>query len=182
MANNSADRKESYPAITEAGLPEKVLFSSRPAVLILFAILTAFFAWQAVQIKPDASFDKLIPQQHSFIENMNRHKKDLAGSGSGSAIKVSVAVAEGDIFAEEFLQTVSEIADEIFYIEGVNKNGMLSLWSPNVRWTQVTEEGFDAGSVIPPEYDGSEESLKQVRTNVHRAGEVFRVHAPGGPV
>ncbi len=175
MDNNSTDQKETYPAIEAGGLPAKILFSFRPAVLCLFALLTVFFAWQAVQIQPDASFDKLIPQQHPFIKNMNRHKKDLAASGA--SIKVSVEAIEGDIYTEEFLQTVSDIADEIFYIDGVNKNGMLNLWSPNVRWTQVTEEGFEAGSVIPPEYDGSEDSLKKVRTNVVRAGEVGRLVA-----
>ncbi|MGI9284389.1 MAG: hypothetical protein ACR2P1_03305, partial [Pseudomonadales bacterium] len=72
-SQHNADPKLSYTALKEAGLPEKLLFSFRPVVLVLFSVLTIFFAWQATQIKPDASFDKLIPQQHSFIKNMNRH-------------------------------------------------------------------------------------------------------------
>ena len=106
---------------------------------------------------------------------MNAHAKDL--QAGGASLKVSVAVREGDIFSEQYLATLSQIADEIFYIPGVNKNGLLSLWSPNVRWYMVTEEGFEAGSVIPPDYDGSDISLSQLRINLARSGIVGRMVA-----
>ncbi len=165
-----SDEKLKYPAVVPARLPERLIFSSRPGVIILFALVTVFLGYQAYHLKPDASFSKLIPQGHPFIQKMNTHMRDLRATGA--SLKVSVAVKEGDIFNDEYLSTLGQIADEIFYIPGVNKNGLLSLWSPNVRWYTVTEEGFEAGSVIPPEYDGSEAALNQLRINLARSGIV----------
>lgn len=164
-----------YAALEDARLLEKIIFSHRPAVLVLFFLATVFLAWQAYHLKPDASFSKLIPQGHPFVQKMNAHMKDLRASGAG--LKVSVAVKEGDIFNDEYLSALGQIADEIFYIPGVNKNGLKSLWSPDVRWTMVTEEGFEAGSVIPPEYDGSQQSLDQLRLNLTRSGTIGRMVA-----
>jgi predicted RND superfamily exporter protein len=162
------DEKLTYPAVEAARLPERLIFGSRPRIIVLFALLTVFLGFQAYHLRPDASFSKLIPQGHPFIQKMNAHVRDLRASGAG--LKVSVAVKEGDIFNDDYLSTLGQIADEIFYVPGVNKNGVLSLWSPNVRWYTVTEEGFEAGSVIPPEYDGSEAALAQLRVNLARSG------------
>jgi len=54
---------------------------------------------------------------------------------------------------------------------------MKSLWTPSVRWTGVTEEGLDGGPVVPDDYDGSLESLAQVRLNVERSGEIGQLVA-----
>ena len=169
------ERNLHYAALEDARLPERLIFHNRPAVLVLFFFATIFLAWQAYHLKPDASFSKLIPQGHPFVQKMNAHMKDLRASGA--SLKVSVAVKDGDIFNDEYLSTLGQIADEIFYIPGVNKNGLKSLWSPDVRWTMVTEEGFEAGSVIPPEYDGSQPTLDQLRLNLTRSGTIGRMVA-----
>ncbi len=165
-----AEQKLHYDAVETARLPERLIFDSRRMVLILFSLISVFLAYQAYHLRPDASFAKLLPQQHPFIQKMNEHMRDLRAAGA--SVKVSVAVKDGDIFNDEYLATLGQIADEIFYIPGVDKNGLRSLWSPDVRWTMVTEEGFDAGSVIPPEYDGSETALEQLRVNLTRSGIV----------
>jgi predicted RND superfamily exporter protein len=176
MSESQVTSNVQYPALKTARLPERLIFCvSRPAVLLVFALITAFLGYQAYHLKPDASFSKLIPQGHPFVQKMNEHINDLMASGV--SLKVSVAVNDGDIFSDEYLTTLGQIADEIFYIQGVNKNGLLSLWSPNVRWVMVTEEGFEAGSVIPPDYDGSQASLDQLRTNLMRSGIVGRMVA-----
>ena len=54
---------------------------------------------------------------------------------------------------------------------------MQSIWTPNTRWTEVTEEGFQGGPVVPSTYDGSAESLEQVRQNILKSGEVGRLVA-----
>ena len=49
---------------------------------------------------------------------------------------------------------------------------MKSLWAPGVRWTEVTEEGFRGGPVMPDNYDGSPAATEQLRGNIARAGIV----------
>jgi hypothetical protein len=39
-----------------------------------------------------------------------------------------------------------------------------------VRWTEVTEEGFRGGPVMPDNYDGSATATEQLRANIARAG------------
>ncbi len=159
-----------YPAVRTARLPERLIFGSRPVILVLFSLITIFLAYQAAQLRPDASFAKMLPQGHPFIQKMNEHMGDLRASGA--SLKVAVAVEQGNIFNDEYLSTLGQIADEIFYIPGVDKNGLKSLWSPDTRWNMVTEEGFDSGSVIPPDYDGSEASLRQLRVNLTRSSTI----------
>lgn len=149
---------------------ERFLFHRRLLVLFLFGLLTILLGSQATQIRPDASFVKMIPTSHPYVENYLHHRDDLAGLGN--SVRVAVAARDGDIFTAEYQATLQQITDELFFIPGVDRSALKSIWTPNVRWTEVTEEGFVGGPVIPPEYDGSAESLEQVRTNVLRSGQV----------
>ena len=154
---------------------ERFLFHHRLPVLLVFAALTLFLGWQAVQIRPDASFVKMIPTSHPYVENYLRNRDDLAGLGN--SVRVAVAVREGDIFTAGFQQTLQKITDELFFIPGVDRAALTSIWTPNVRWTEVTEEGFVGGPVIPPDYDGSPASLEQIKLNILRSGQVGRLVA-----
>jgi predicted RND superfamily exporter protein len=154
---------------------ERLLFSNRTVVLFILTALTALFAYGLTQIKIDSSIEKYIPLNHEYIKNYLVHKDEL-GSGL-STIKVSVENKSGEIFTKEYMETLQRINDEIFFIKGVDRSGMKSLWTPNVRWTEVTEEGFQGGPVIPQTYDGSEESLEQLRQNVLKSGQVGRLVA-----
>ena len=159
-----------HPLEDSEAIVEKALFSVRLPILLLCLALTAFFAYQASQMKVAASFEKMIPANHPYIANFLEHKKDL--SGLGNALRIVVETTEGDIFNKEFQETLKQINDEVFFINGVDRSGLKSIWSPNVRWTEVTEEGFVGGTVIPKTYDGSAASLQQLRANVFKSGTV----------
>lgn len=149
---------------------ERLLFNFRPIWLVLFALITVFLAWNASQVRPEASFTKMIPTNHEFIQNYFDHRNDLAGMGN--VVRIAVETTEGNIFTADFQQTLRDVTDEVFFIPGVDRSGLRSIWTPNVRWSEVTEEGFVGGPVIPDTWDASEESLEQLRTNVLRSGEV----------
>jgi predicted RND superfamily exporter protein len=181
MSNkNNVNHKESKPEhfilspVTEPFL-ERILFSARPVVLAILAILTVVFSYGLTQIKLDSSIEKYIPLQHQFIKNYLVHKEEL-GSGL-SNIKLSVETKGGDIFTKEYMATLQRINDEIFFIKGVDRSALKSLWTPNVRWMEVTEEGFQGGPIIPATYDGSEESLNELRQNVLKSGQLGRLVA-----
>ncbi len=159
-----------WPILTSEKVAERFLYGHRKLVLILFLLITALLTWQASNIRPDASFVKMIPAEHPYVENYIRYKDDLAGLGN--SIRVVVAAKEGDIFTREFQDTLKQVSDELFFIPGVDRSALKSIWTPNVRWTEVTEEGFVGGPVIPAKYDGSAESLEQVRINILRSGQV----------
>ncbi len=159
----------------QAPLAERLVFENRGVVIALFLLLTAFFGYQASQLEPDASFEKMIPTSHPYIQNYLENRADLASLGN--SIRVIVETTEGDIFDKDFQEKLRQINDEVFYLPGVDRAGLQSLWTPNVRWSEVTEEGFRGGAVIPNAYDGSERSLEQLRANVLRSGQVGRLVA-----
>lgn len=151
------------------------IFYRRPFLLGLFVFFTVAMAWQAMRLTPDASFEKMIPLKHPYIQAMMRHIDDLGAAGT--SIQIAVEHKQGDIFDAAYLETVREITDEVFYLPGVDRNRMRSLWTPNVRWTEVTEDGFEGDQVIDANYDGSPRAMEQLRANLLRSGEVGRLVA-----
>jgi predicted RND superfamily exporter protein len=172
------DQHPLLPAVPLADKPtflEQLIFNNRPAVIALCLLVSVFLFWQATLIRPSTSFEKMIPLSHPFIENMLEHRNELANLGN--TVRISVQALDGDIFSQKYMETLRQISDEVFYIPGVDRSGLKSLWSPSVRWTEVTEEGFAGGEVIPQSYDGSAQSLEQLRSNVLKSGQVGRLVA-----
>jgi predicted RND superfamily exporter protein len=160
---------------SEQPLVEHLVFKNRPLLIAVFAVMTTLLAWQATLLKPDASFEKMIPMEHPYVQAMMRHIADLGAAGT--TVQISVEAQSGDIFDADFLETVRLITDEAFYLPGVDRNRMRSLWSPSVRWTQVTEDGFEGDRVIDSQYDGSPEAMERLRANLLRSGELGRLVA-----
>ena len=158
-----------------ASFLERLIFNNRPAVVVLCLLISAFLFYQAAQVRPQTSFEKMIPLGHPYIQKMLEHQNDLANLGN--TVRISVEAVEGDIFSKEYMETLRQIHDEVFYIHGVDRSNMKSLWSPSVRWTEVTEEGFAGGEVIPQTYDGSPESLEDLRDNILKSGQIGRLVA-----
>lgn len=151
---------------------ERLLFNHRPLWLLFFLVMTVFLGSQAIKVKPEASFEKLIPLSHPYIENFMERRDDLRGLGNAVRIVVTVEEAGQDIFSADYMQRLQDVYDEVRFLPGVDQSAARSLWDPAVRWTEVTEEGFDGGTVIPDTYDGSPESLEELRENVLKSGQV----------
>ncbi|MCQ2029791.1 RND family transporter [Stutzerimonas zhaodongensis] len=158
-----------------ASFLERLIFNNRPAVIVICLLISVFLFYQAAQVRPSTSFEKMIPLGHPYIQNMLQHRDDLANLGN--TVRISVAAKDGDIFSKEYMETLRQIHDEVFYIQGVDRSNMKSLWSPSVRWTEVTEQGFAGGEVIPQTYDGSPESLDDLRSNILKSGQIGRLVA-----
>mgnify|MGYP000591919760 CR=1 FL=1 len=154
---------------------EKLVFNNRMVVLVIFLLVTIFLSYQASKVTPDASLERMIPLEHPYIINFLEHKSDV--ENLANFIRISVEAKQGDIFSTDYMKALEKISDEVFYLPGVDRSGLKSLWTPNVRWVEVTEQGFQGGTVIPTTYDGSDESLDQLRQNILKSGEVGRLVA-----
>ncbi len=178
-----SDTMASHPVIprledfdTRSGsLPERLLFNNRLIVVVLCLVATVVLGLQATRIELNASFEKMIPTSHPFIANFLAHRSELAGLGN--ALRIAVEARNGTIFDKTYLDTLAKINDEVYLLPGVDRPYMKSLWTPATRWIAVTEEGLDGGTVIPDDYDGSDDSLRQVQANVQRSGEIGQLVA-----
>jgi predicted RND superfamily exporter protein len=177
MSNPKHDKGEHYLTTPKAEpLLERLIFNNRALILIGFLLLTVFLGYNAIKIQPDASFERMIPLEHPYIVNMLDHREDL--QNLGNFVRIAVEVKKGDIFTKDYMETLKQITDEVFYLPGVDRSGLKSLWTSNVRWVEVTEQGFQGGTVIPDNYDGSSaNSLEQLRQNTLRSNEVGRLVA-----
>ncbi len=158
-----------------APLMERMIFNNRLIVLLLFAVITALLGYQATQVRPVTSFEKMIPLEHPYIVNMLEHQDDM--SNLGNSIRIAVAIKDGDIFSTEYMETLKRINDEVFFLPGVDRSNLRSLWTPNVRWTEVTEYGFDGGPVANRPAYMTEEDLDELRVNILKSGEIGRLVA-----
>ncbi|KZZ63142.1 RND family transporter [Oleiphilus sp. HI0128] len=154
---------------------ERWIFSRRLVVLCLFLSVSLFLAYMGTKVRPDASLERMIPLEHPYVINFLENREDL--ENLANFIRISVEAKQGDIFDKDYLDVLEKISDEVFYLPGVDRTGLKSLWTPNVRWVEVTEEGFQGGTVIPHDYDGSDASLEQMRQNILRSGEIGRLVA-----
>ena len=150
---------------------ERLVFNNRLAMVVVCAIVTVVLGYvAATRLVLNASFEKMIPQSQPYIKNYLTYQKDLRGLGN--AMRVVVENTDGDIFDPAYLEVLKQINDELFLTPGVDRAWVKSLWTPGVRWTEVTEEGFRGGPVMPDSYDGSAQSVEQLKQNIARSGIV----------
>jgi predicted RND superfamily exporter protein len=149
---------------------ERLIFNHRRVLIACCLLLTALFAFQLRGLVVSASFDKMLPHGHSYIKNYLENRDQLRGLGD--SVRVVIENPKGDIFDADYLATLAKINDEIFILPGVDRSWMKSIFTPVVRWVEVTEEGFTGGPVLPNDYDGSARSIKDLRINIARAGVV----------
>jgi len=60
---------------------------------------------------------------------------------------------------------------------GVDRTRVSSLFTPNVRFTEVVEDGISGGNVIPADFSATPEDLARVRRNLLKSGYVGRLVA-----
>jgi len=152
-------------------LLERLVFNNRLLVVAACIIITALLAWLgATQLVLNASFEKMIPQSHPYVKNYLENKGALRGLGN--SLRVVVENESGDIFEPRYLEVLKEVTDELFLTPGVDRAWIKSIWLPAVRWSEVTEEGFQGGPVMPDTYDGSPAQLEKLKQNILRSGIV----------
>ena len=150
---------------------ERAIFNHRLSVVVVCALLTLVLGTlAATRLALNASFEKMIPQSQPYIKNYLSYQKELRGLGN--AVRVVVENVDGDIFEPRYLNALKQINDELILTPGVDRAWVKSLWTPAVRWTEITEEGFRGGPVMPDAYNGSAQGVEQLKQNIARSGIV----------
>ncbi len=151
------------------------LIGNRRPLIVVFLLTTALLGAAALGVKLDPGFRKLIPVSHEHMQAFLQHSERFSGA---NRMLINVRwTGEGDIYNAEYLEVLRQVTDEVFFTPGVNRGRVYSLFTPNVRYIEVTEEGFAGEVVIPSRFTGDAESLAKVRSNVARSGEVGRLVA-----
>ncbi|MDH3637799.1 MAG: MMPL family transporter [Gammaproteobacteria bacterium] len=151
---------------------ERIVFRKRPLVIGIFIAITVAMAWSATQLKIDAGFAKLLPLQHEYMKNFVKYREEFGGA---NRIVIALMNRQGDIFTPDFFDALKLATDEVFFIPGVDRSRVKSLFTPNVRFTEVVVGGIAGGNVVPADFQPTQEGLEQVRKNILKAGIVGRL-------
>ena len=149
---------------------ERLIFNHRLWIVVVCAILTLCLGFAATKSNVSASYERMMPQSSPFIRNYLANIDSLRSLGN--SVRVVVENRHGTIYDAAYLKTLRAINDKIYLVPGVDRPFVKSLWMPVVRWTEVTENGFQGGPVMPDDYDGSAQGIAQLKLNVARAGIV----------
>jgi len=151
------------------------LFRGRRVWLGVFLLVTLALGYSATQVRLDPGFNKQIPVRHDYMVNFLDFSRVFTGA---NRLLVNVRwKGEGDLYNPEFLKVLQQVTDDVFFIEGISRPSVTSLFTPNVRYVEVTEDGFVGDLVVPPQYAGTPQDLQKVRSNAARAGQVGRLLA-----
>ncbi|HRD84765.1 MAG TPA: DUF1338 family protein, partial [Rubrivivax sp.] len=159
---------------------ERLIFGHRIAVLALLALVTAVAAVFALRLHMSAGFGKQLPLGHEYTETFVKHKDVLFGA---NRLIVVVHARQGDIWKPESLRKLNEVTQALLYLPGVDRRSVSSLWTPNTRVMQVTEEGYEArdvigGDITPEKLDAA--TVARIRDNVVQGGYMGSLVASDG--
>ncbi|HUF82583.1 MAG TPA: MMPL family transporter, partial [Burkholderiales bacterium] len=155
-------------------LLERAIFGARPWIIGAFGALTVLMVFAAAQLRIDAGFSKLLPLEHEYMQTYLEHRDEFGGA---NRVLIAMVAKDGNMFTPEFFAALKRATDEVFFIPGVDRAGVRSLFTPNVRFTEVVEDGIAGGNVVPADFQPTAEGLEQVRENILKAGIVGRLVA-----
>ncbi|MBO60674.1 MAG: RND transporter [Verrucomicrobiales bacterium] len=151
---------------------EEWLFRHRLGFLVLFLVITAVLFGFATQTKVDASFEKQLPLGHGYIETFRKYQSEFGGA---NRVIIALVAKEGDIFTAEYFDKLDAVTKDVYSMQGVDQSSVTSLFTPNVRFTEVVEDGFTGGNVVPSDFETTPEGLAKVRENALKSNYMGRL-------
>ncbi len=153
---------------------ENIIFGARPLVVGLFLIFTIIMGFGLTNLHVDAGFSKHLPLQHEYMQTFMEYRSEFGGA---NRVLVALRARDGDMFTTDFFNALRQATDEVFFIPGVDRSRVSSLFTPNVRFTEVVEDGIAGGNVVPADFQPTDEGLEQVRKNILKSSIVGRLVA-----
>ena len=153
---------------------ENFIFGLRPLIVGIFVIITLIMGYGLTNLHVDAGFSKHLPLQHEYMQTFMEYRNEFGGA---NRVLVALRARDGNMFSAEFFNALKEATDEVFFLDGVDRSRVSSLFTPNVRFTEVVEDGIAGGNVVPADFQPTAEGLEQVRKNILKSGIVGRLVA-----
>ncbi len=150
------------------------MFRFRTPLVCGFAALTAVMGYFAVHLRVDASFNKSLPLDHDYIRTFTKYQREFGGA---NRVLVALMAADGDMFNREFFAELKKVTDEVTFLPAVDRPQVQSLFTPNVRYIEVVEDGFSGGNVIPADFSPTPANFSRVRENIIKSGKLGQLVA-----
>ncbi|TLY62022.1 MAG: RND family transporter [Gammaproteobacteria bacterium] len=155
---------------------ERIIFGHRALLVALFALVTAVLGAVALRgLRIDCSFNKTLPTRHEYMRTyLDDNVAEFRGA---NRVLIALIARDGNMFKPEFFSALRKATDEVIVMDGIDRGRVQSLFTPNVRYLEVVEEGIEAGNVIPADFTPTPAGMARVRENILKAGIVGRLVA-----
>ncbi|MFZ3032917.1 MAG: MMPL family transporter [Parvibaculum sp.] len=154
---------------------ENFVFRARALILLVLAVITVIAIYFAAQLRLSTDYDKVLPLGHEYIETYQQYRDKLFGANS---VIVVIEEKSGTIWNVDFFKAYKQLTDDIFYLPGVSRESVKSLWTPNVRYIEITPEGADAQDVITSDIQAdtiTDADIESIKDKIIRGGFLGRV-------
>lgn len=148
------------------------LINYRYGIVSAFLAVTVFMMYSMSQLKIETGFKKQLPLKHEYMQTFLKYEQEFGGA---NRILVALMSRDGSIFTPEFFENFEAITNQVFFIPGVDRASVRSIFTPNVRFVEIVEDGFAGGNVIPSNFSPTPEMFQRVRGNIIKSGEVGRL-------
>src|SRR3546814_19168572 len=112
------------------------------------------------------------PKQHPYMQTFLKYYKDFGGANT---VLVALQSNNGDIYRPEFMEALRHVTDDVFFIPGVDRARVTSIFTPNILYVEVVEGGLSGENVIPSNYAPTPEMMQRIRGNVAKANVTGRL-------
>ncbi len=150
------------------------IFRHRLLLVCFFTVLTVIMAGFASRLHVDASFNKSLPLDHPYINTFTKYQSEFGGA---NRVLVALMAKDGDIFTPAFFSQLRRVTDEVTFLPAVERSQVQSLFTPNVRYIEVIEDGFAGGNVIPADFTPTPANFTKVRENILKSGKLGQLVA-----
>ncbi len=154
------------------GKTADAIFRWRRVILAIGILLTLVLGYSATQLRVTAAFTKMIPLHHEYMQTFQQYQSEFGGADK---ILIAIKVKDGDIYRPEVMDTLRKLTEEVFYVKGVERSSVTSLFTANVRYNEVVEDGFKSGNLVMADFSGTPEQIAIVKQNVLKSDWVGRI-------
>src|SRR3546814_3540385 len=102
------------------GWLERLIFNHRMVLIIFCAVISVFLGYHASKLEINASYEKMIPQSHPYIQNFFKNRQALPSAGN--SVRVVVEPVDGNLFDKDYLLTLQKVNDTLNLLPGVERS------------------------------------------------------------
>ena len=151
-----------------------VLLKHRLLFLVIGLLVTAVLGYQGLNQQLSPGFDKAIPLSHPYMKTFTEYRNEFGGA---NRVTIFVENEKGDMFTPEFFTTLEEITSDVLVMDGVDARTVTSLFTPNVNYVAVSEEGFTGSRIVAADFIATPERIEEVKSNLFKSSEIGKTVA-----
>ncbi|MGB1562588.1 MAG: efflux RND transporter permease subunit [Sinimarinibacterium flocculans] len=142
----------------------------RKAALLVFVLLTVFFALGLPRVQVKTVFSEMLPQDDPFVDVYRDHP----GFGSPLTVMAVIRHRDGDIYNPETLRKVWDFTRAIDRAPSVDHEQILSIATEKARYAEATPDGIDMRPLMSDRPPATVEEVAALRARVADASQVRR--------